>query len=133
MLAKLLKLPLGFICGYLIIIWIPVETPFHPAEFFAELLFHPIEFLAAANALIIGFMAYGSFFRTLISGFISILKREAFINASDLLFYSIFLAAFFILFRMSFWHTAVLFCFSFVYGMISNSFTYGAEKKRMKA
>lgn len=128
MLAKLLKLPIGFICGYLIIVWIPVNSPFHPSEFFVELLFSPIEFLAATNALIIGFMAYGSYFRNLISGIRAFRKRETSFEAGDILFYSIFAAAFYILFKISFWHTAVFFCFSLLYGMISNSFTYQRER-----
>lgn len=50
----LLRLVMIFICGYLMLKWMPIDHPFHFADFLIGIIIRPLEFFAASIAFFIG-------------------------------------------------------------------------------
>lgn len=48
------KLVMIFICGYLMLKWLPINHPFHFEEFIIGIIIRPLEFFAASIAFYIG-------------------------------------------------------------------------------
>ncbi|WP_077213829.1 hypothetical protein [Bacillus dakarensis] len=118
MLEKLIKLVLGYLCGFLFIKCVPFSNPFHPSDLIVEFLFNPLGFFGASVFFIIGFL----------------LKADLISNAAELMIGyrkasfiehimpPLVMISFVLLFLSGFWQTTVFFCFSILYGIISLDF-----------
>jgi hypothetical protein len=117
---KLARLALGFICGYLVVNWLPGEVPDQIGEFLIDLILNPLEFLAGTLALVFGMFSFGELLK---DGFTSILKitKGKRGSASDIILGIGSLGCFMMLLPFGEGQTAVFFCFSLLYGMISFS------------
>lgn len=120
MLRKVIRLLFGLMCGYLVVNWIPLKIPFHPADFFAEFILNPLEFLAGTMALVFGMFAIGNLIRDGIIAAGNTLKgRNGFV--SDIILGIGSVGCYFLLLPIGKWQASVFYCFCLLYGMISLS------------
>lgn len=117
---KIARLLFGLFCGYLVVNWIPVKTPFRLEEFFGEIILNPLEFLAGTMALVFGMFAKGGLIRDGIFTLFSTLKGKKG-DISDIIFAIGSLGCFYVLLPYGIWQTGAFFSFCFLYGMISVS------------
>jgi hypothetical protein len=108
----------GFLCGYLMIHWMPPVTPFDFTRFMTELIFNPLRTFLAMICFFIGFLANAAVIRTVIEGIVFCLLRkrvrwmEWFVCCGGI-------AAFYWLFQWERKLATLFFIFSLIYGMIS--------------
>jgi hypothetical protein len=116
--VRLLCVMVGFLCGYLLIHWMPPLTPFDFTLFITELIFNPLRTFLALTCFFIGFLANAVVIRTVIGGIVLCLlgKRvrwmEWFVCCGGI-------APFYWLFQWERKLAVLFFIFSFIYGMIS--------------
>jgi hypothetical protein len=120
-LKKIFQLVTGLICGYLFIKWVPISFPFDFSSFLVELVLEPVTFFAAMVVLIIGFIANADLIHDGVVLTFKLLKKEE-INILDFALSYALVAVFLLLFKVGFVQTAVFFCLSLIYGIISIDF-----------
>lgn len=118
MVAKFFLLIIGFICGYLLIHWVPVIIPFTISEYLAEYLFDPLKFFAIMISFFIGFLVNSILIRTALEETIRLLLGRKIRIGQFMIGYSV-CGSFYLLFQLGFWQTLILLCFSLIYGIIS--------------
>jgi hypothetical protein len=115
---KLLCLFIGFICGYLMIGWMPRITPFVLSNFLTELIFNPLKLFLAMSCFFIGFLANAILIRAAIEeSFFLLSGRET--RLGELIISYGVVGSFYLLFQMSLWLTSLFLIFSVIYGMMS--------------
>ena len=120
MLWNIIRLVFGFVSGYLVVNWLPLEIPFRPDEFLGEFIFNPVEFLAGTIALILGMYVKGGLIRNgIMAVFKTIMGKNGVV--SDIILAIGSIGCFFLLMPFGIWQTCVFFSFCFLYGMISLS------------
>jgi len=118
MLEKLIKLALGFLCGFFFIKCVPFDTPFHPSDLIVEFLFNPFGFFGASVFFIIGFLLNADLIRDSAELMIGV-RKASFLEH---MISPLVTISFVFLFFSGFWQTTVFFCFSLLYGIISLDF-----------
>lgn len=119
MLKLTFKLGLIFICGYLIIEWLPIYHPFRLENFIIGIILHPLEFFAASTAFFVGMIINAQIFQAVIQNSIRAVKKQIpWTNPIFFMYPGLFLTYFF-LFQHGWEQTLALFSLSFLYGMIS--------------
>ncbi|MCM3724431.1 hypothetical protein M3226_01775 [Neobacillus cucumis] len=108
-----------FICGYLLIEWVPIEHPFVLSDFVITLVLNPLKFIAAALAFFFGIVCSGKFIRELRDrtgiGWVRHFRWMIQLFTE----YIGLLIVFILLFQIGWEHTLVFFSLSLLYGMIS--------------
>lgn len=115
---KVMKLIVGFVCGYMYVHWVPVSQPFQLAGFFLGLVLNPIEFLAASISFTVGFLLNGELIRETFFIRLKAWRKKASLNAEAFIGIGVIFGML-ILFNLGSVQTAVFFSISFIYGMIS--------------
>lgn len=115
---KVLKLIVGFICGYMYVHWVPVSPSFQLSGFFLGLVLNPIEFLAASICFTVGFLLNGELMRETIIIKLNAWREKVSFNAEAFIGIGLILGMLF-LFNLGSIQTAVFFSISLIYGMIS--------------
>jgi hypothetical protein len=117
---KLVRLALGWVCGYLVVNWLPEEFPFKIDEYVVGVILNPLEFLWGALALVIGMYSLGDLLKNGFMAIIKILKGKKTMPSDIILGIGSF-SCFIALLPLGEGQTAVFFCFCLLYGMISFS------------
>lgn len=108
----------GFLCGYLMIHWMPPVTPFIFANFITQLIFNPLRTFLAMICFFIGFLANAVVIRTVIEGVILCLQRKQ-VRWTEWFICCGGMGNFYWLFQWEVRLAALFFIFSLIYGMIS--------------
>jgi len=119
MFIKVVKYFIIFLCGYILIKWIPFTHPFVLADFFISLVINPVRFLAATLVFFIGFLFTGRVMRELIVGTNKAWDRRKVKDVGLLLEYFYLLIIISLLLYLGWEQTVVFFSLSLFYGMIS--------------
>jgi hypothetical protein len=108
----------GFLCGYLMIHWLPPLTPFDFTRFITELIFNPLRTFLALVCFFVGFLANAVVIRTVIEGIVLCLQGKQ-VRWMEWLVCCGGMVSFYWLFQWEVRLAALFFIFSFFYGMIS--------------
>jgi hypothetical protein len=130
MLFHLLCIVVGFLCGYLMIHWMPPVTPFHFDYFITELIFNPLRSFLAMVCFLIGFLANAAVIRTIMDGIVLWWRRKQVRWGEWLISCCGASGSFYWLFQWEAKLTALFFIFAFIYGMISLDFHRSRDYKR---
>ncbi|MEH7501113.1 hypothetical protein V7152_03570 [Neobacillus drentensis] len=119
MYKKVWKFFVIFLCGYILIKWIPINHPFVLSDFIISLVMNPLKFFAGAVVFFIGILITGRVIRELIHK-----KRKTWqkrkISGVNLFFEYLYLfITLSLLFYLGWEQTLVFFSLSLFYGMIS--------------
>jgi hypothetical protein len=118
MLLKFSCLIVGFICGFFLINWVPIQQPFVIEEYISDYLFSPLEFFVIMICFLIGFLANSILIRSVVEESFQLIRGRR-VNLVNLLISYSVMISFYFLFQLGFWQTLVLLCFSIIYGIIS--------------
>jgi hypothetical protein len=113
------RLLIIFLCGYLFIEWFPIYHPFLFSDFFIRLIINPLEFFAAALVFFIAVIINAQLFNEVFIQTVKVLKKRQPFSKRIFLIYPGLVVLYFSLFQVGVEQTLALFCFSFLYGMIS--------------
>jgi hypothetical protein len=117
-LIKTGQLIFGFICGLLLIKWVPLPFPFSASELFVSFVLNPLKFFAAAVVFIIGIIMNGKLLKYIFTMTAKVLKNKTNTVVQLIFCYGVIIN-FIILLKIGIWQTTSLLCFSILYGMIS--------------
>ncbi|ANB61899.1 hypothetical protein [Anoxybacteroides amylolyticum] len=115
---QLLLLLVGNICGYLMISWAPVITPFVWANFITDFTFHPLRSFLAMVCFFLGFVANAAVIRTFFEETLCLFVRQS-VRWREWGMSVLLLPSFYWLFQLNARLTLLFFFFSVTYGMIS--------------
>lgn len=118
MFLKFVSLVFGFIFGYLLIHWVPVQLPFDISQYLVEYVFDPLKFFAIMMSFLLGFLCNSILIRTALEETIRLLLKRSIRMSHLFIGYSVIFSFYFLL-QMGFWQTLILLCFSMIYGIIS--------------
>ncbi|MGM7682677.1 hypothetical protein ACSVDA_11050 [Cytobacillus sp. Hm23] len=118
MLMKIISLFTGFLCGYVFIRWIPIESPVTLSGILNNLIFDPLKFIAAMVCFFVGFICNAFLIRSAIEQTYLIFKKNKVSFLDIALSYGI-LPSFYLLFNMGYWQSLIYLSFAVIYGMIS--------------
>ncbi|MFE8702646.1 hypothetical protein ACFYKX_18765 [Cytobacillus sp. FJAT-54145] len=121
MFKKIIKLMIGFFCGYFYIKWMPISFPFTLSDLIVEYVLNPIEFFAATMVFFIGFIVNAELIRGGVEQTVLLIHKKK-IQLVEFLTASFVLLSFIILFYTAIWQTLAFFSFSLIYGIISVDF-----------
>lgn len=119
MLRRISRFVFIFICGYLVIEWIPIKHPFNLADFFIGLVMEPLKFLLAALALFLGILINARIFKDLVHTVKKVLTGRNQIRKTHLWDFLVLLFIYILLFQLGWEQTFALLGLSLIYGMIS--------------
>lgn len=115
---QLVLLLVGSVCGYLMIAWAPVVTPFVWVNFITDFTFHPLRSFLAMVCFFVGFLANAAVVRTLLEGSIRFMLRQP-VRWWEWVASFALIAPFYWLFQLNARLALLFFIFSVVYGIIS--------------
>jgi hypothetical protein len=125
---KMLQLLIGYICGYLYIMWIPIHLPNQLSEVIVEVVLNPVPFVASILAFFIGFLIHADILKKGIEKMTISMWKGKFMKIEILFILSVFISLF-LLSLQALWPALILFCFSFLYGMLSLDYELFRVKK----
>jgi hypothetical protein len=115
---KLCCLFIGFICGYLMISWMPEVDPFRFTNFITEFIFNPLKSFLAMTSFFVGFLANAILIRSAVEEIVFYLSGHE-VRLGELIVSYGVVANFYFLFQMNVILTGLFLIFSIVYGMMS--------------
>jgi hypothetical protein len=125
---KLLCLFGGFICGYLMISWMPNVEPFIFTNFITDLVFNPLKSFLAMISFFVGFLANAVLIRSAVEETVFFFSGRKFRLGELAISYGV-AGSFYFLFQLNLLLTSLFLMFSAVYGMMSIDFQ---RKRRYK-
>lgn len=127
---QLFLIAVGSVCGYLMISWMPVMTPFVWANFITDFTFRPLRSFLAMVCFFIGFLANAAVIRAFIEGMIRFIWKQT-INLREWLTSCGIIGSFYGLFQLNARLALLFFIFSVIYGMISVDFSHWRRYKKL--
>ncbi|GGJ60017.1 hypothetical protein GGR02_000783 [Anoxybacillus voinovskiensis] len=124
----LVWLLIGNVCGYLMISWAPVVTPFVWTNFITDFTFHPLRSFLAMVCFFVGFVANAAVVRTFLEEALCLLVRKP-VRWQEWGLSVLLLPSFYWLFQLNERLTLLFFLFSVAYGMISIDLADGRRYK----
>jgi len=118
---KLVCLVAGFICGYILITWIPDERPLNMIDFITFILVNPLSSFLAMSCFLVGFIANAILIREVIEGTYLLLTNSG-VRIDELLISYGVLLSFYLLFELNTLVTGLYFIFALIYCLISLDF-----------
>jgi hypothetical protein len=115
------QLIMGFICGLLVIRWIPLSFPVDITNLFVQFILNPLEFFAASLVFIIGIVMNGNVIHSIITMTFVLKNKNSFSLAQWFVSFGV-IFNFILLMNEGLWQAVMLLIFSIVYGMISIDF-----------
>lgn len=125
---KIIQLLIGYICGFLFIMWIPIHLPNKLSDIIVEVVLNPVPFVASILAFFIGFLLHADLLKKGIEMMAISMWRGKFLKFEILFIFFVFLS-FYLLSLQALWPAVIFFCFSFLYGMISLDYELFRVKK----
>lgn len=125
---KIIQLFIGYICGFLYILWIPIHLPNPLSEIIVEIVLNPVPFVASILAFFIGFLIHADLIKKGIEMMAIGLWSEKFVKIEILFIFFVFISLF-LLSLLALWPALIFFCFSFLYGMLSLDYELFRVKK----
>lgn len=125
----LVSLLIGNVCGYLMISWAPVVTPFVWANFITDFTFHPLRSFLAMVCFLLGFVANAAVVRTFLEETFCLFVRQS-VRWREWGVSVLLLPSFYWLFQLNERLTLLFFLFSVAYGMISVDLAGGRRDKK---
>ncbi|ANB58154.1 putative membrane protein [Anoxybacillus sp. B7M1] len=127
---QLFYVAIGYVCGYLMISWMPDVTPFTWVNFLADFTFRPLHSFLAMACFFIGFLANAMAIRTMVEGAVQFFVRKI-VNWYEWLASYTVVGSFYWLFHLNKRLSLLFFIFSVVYGMIAVDFSSGHRYKKL--
>lgn len=112
----------SFLCGYVMISWIPIPNPFSFSDLILEFILNPLLFFASMILFMVGFIMNSKLFKGLIEDAYLLLKGRPISNLQFVITIVLIATGYAILFKMGTWHTLLFLTFSAIYGIISLDF-----------
>jgi hypothetical protein len=119
MYKKVLKYLVIFLCGYILIKWIPITHPFVLSEFIISLVMNPLKFFAGAVVFFIGILITARVIRELINRKRKTWQKRKKSGVKLFFEYLYLFITLSLLFYLGWEQTLVFFSLSLFYGMIS--------------